>query len=114
GVPALPGAIDAVSFRIYVERMLMPALEPGRIVMMDNLSSHKVSGAAEAEDAGGELWYLPPYSPDLNPIEKLWSKVKAWVRQAAARSWSRRWARPRGRSASTSAATTSGAADTLH
>lgn len=83
---ALPGPIDAMSFRHYVERMLVPTLEPGRIVVMDNLASHKVKGVREAiEAAGCELWYLPPYSPDLNPIEKLWSKVKTLLRRAAAR-----------------------------
>ncbi len=54
--------------------------------MMDNLSSHKVSGVREAIDsAGASVWYLPPYSPDLNPIEKMWSKVKTWLRRVAAR-----------------------------
>lgn len=80
----LDGAMDGPTFPDYVERCLVPALEPGQIVVMDNLASHKVAGVREAiEAAGCELWYLPPYSPDLNPIEKLWSKVKAWLRQAS-------------------------------
>ena len=81
-----PGATNATIFRGYVERCLAPALKPGEIVIMDNLSSHKVKGVREAiESVGADLWYLPPYSPDYNPIEKLWSKVKALLRAAAAR-----------------------------
>jgi len=80
------GPTDAHVFRGYVEQCLAPALTPGDIVVMDNLASHKVAGVLEAiEGAGASLWYLPPYSPDLNPIEKLWSKVKAWLRRVAAR-----------------------------
>ncbi len=80
------GPTDAVVFRGYVERCLAPALTPGDIVVMDNLASHKVAGVREAiESVGATVWYLPPYSPDLNPIEKLWSKVKAWLRRTAAR-----------------------------
>ena len=63
----------------------VPCLEPGDVVVMDNLSSHKQPGVDQAiESAGASLWYLPPYSPDLNPIEKLWSKVKASLRRAEA------------------------------
>ena len=80
------GPTDAIVFRGYVERCLAPSLRAGDIVVMDNLSSHKVSGVREAIDsAGASVWYLPPYSPDLNPIEKLWSKVKTWLRRVAAR-----------------------------
>lgn len=80
------GPTDATVFRSYVEQCLAPALTPGDIVVMDNLASHKVLGVCEAiENVGASLWYLPPYSPDLNPIEKLWSKVKAWLRRVAAR-----------------------------
>jgi transposase len=80
------GPTDAGVFRGYVEQCLAPALTPGDIVVMDNLASHKVVGVCEAiESVGASLWYLPPYSPDLNPIEKLWSKVKAWLRRVAAR-----------------------------
>lgn len=80
------GPTDAMVFRSYVEQGLAPALRGGDIVVMDNLASHKVAGVREAiEEAGASVWYLPPYSPDLNPIEKLWSKVKAWLRRVAAR-----------------------------
>ena len=79
------GAMNHVTFLGYVEQFLVPSLRPGEIVVMDNLASHKVKGVREAiEAAGCDLWYLPPYSPDLNPIEKLWSKVKAWLRRVSA------------------------------
>ena len=81
----LDGPMNAMVFRGYVEEMLVPALAPGDVVVMDNLAAHKVKGVAEAIDAAGaDLWYLPPYSPDLNPIERAWSKVKTWLRRAAA------------------------------
>ena len=80
------GPTDAIVFRSYVEQCLAPSLQAGDIVVMDNLASHKVTGVREAIDsAGASVWYLPPYSPDLNPIEKMWSKVKAWLRRVAAR-----------------------------
>ena len=80
------GPTDATIFRCYVEQCLAPSLTPGDIVVMDNLASHKVEGVCEAiDDVGASVWYLPPYSPDLNPIEKMWSKVKAWLRRIAAR-----------------------------
>jgi len=80
------GATDALVFRGFVEHFLVPVLKPGQIVVMDNLSSHKVKGIREAIEAvGAELWYLPPYSPDLNPIEPMWSKVKAVLRSLARR-----------------------------
>jgi len=80
------GAIDALTFRVYVQWALAPALRPGDIVVMDNLSSHKDRQArALIEAAGAEIWDLPPYSPDLNPIEKMWSKIKALLRQIKAR-----------------------------
>ena len=80
------GPTDATVFRGYVERCLAPALQPGDVVILDNLSAHKVSGVAEAiEAAKAHLLYLPPYSPDLNPIEKLWSKIKSWLRHIGAR-----------------------------
>lgn len=80
------GPTDAVVFRSYVEQCLAPALPPGDIVVMDNLASHRVTGVVEAiEHVGASVWYLPPYSPDLNPIEKMWSKVKTWLRRVAAR-----------------------------
>lgn len=84
----IDGTMDAVTFRGYIERCLAPALGPGDIVVMDNLASHKVHGVATAiESVGADLWYLPAYSPDLNPIEKLWSKVKSCLRRLAASSF---------------------------
>ena len=78
-------AMNSETFLAYVEQFLVPALRPGDIVIMDNLSSHKAKGVREAiEAAGCDLWYLPAYSPDYNPIEKLWSKVKAWLRRVSA------------------------------
>jgi transposase len=80
------GPTDAIVFRSYVEECLAPSLRAGDIVVMDNLASHKVVGVLEAiEEVGASVWYLPPYSPDLNPIEKLWSKVKTWLRRVAER-----------------------------
>jgi len=82
----LDGPMDRVSFEAYVEQVLIPALAPGSIVVMDNLAAHKSPAIAQMlHDAGAELWYLPPYSPDLNPIELMWSKVKAALRRAKAR-----------------------------
>lgn len=80
-------ATDREIFLAYVERVLCPALKPGDVVVMDNLSSHKVDGVCEAiEKAQAEVLYLPPYSPDLNPIEKAWAKLKQRLRSAKARS----------------------------
>lgn len=82
----IEGATDAAVFRAYVKHVLAPTLRPGEIVVMDNLSSHKSPEIRELiEAAGAELWYLPPYSPDLNPIEKMWSKVKEFLRAYKAR-----------------------------
>ena len=82
----LDGPMDGESFRAYVEQFVVPILKPGDIVVMDNLASHKVTGIREAiEAAGAELRYLPPYSPDFNPIEQLFAKLKALLRKAAAR-----------------------------
>ena len=79
-------------FRFWVERCLVPTLKPGDIVVMDNLSSHKVSGVRLAiETAGARLAYLPPYSPDLNPIEQFFSKLKAMLRKAAVRTVGELW-----------------------
>ncbi len=84
----LDGPIDGDSFRAWVEQFLAPALRPGDIVVMDNLSSHKVDGVRQAIEAcGAHLLYLPPYSPDLNPIELLFAKLKALLRTIAARSF---------------------------
>ena len=82
----LEGAMDGAAFEAYVEQVLAPALSPGDVVVMDNLSSHKSERIKELVEAvGAEVWYLPPYSPDLNPIEMMWSKVKEYLRSAAAR-----------------------------
>ena len=79
-------AIDGDSFLAYVRQALAPALRPGDVVVMDNLGAHKVGGVRQAIEAvGATLLYLPPYSPDLNPIEKCWSKIKKLLRDAAAR-----------------------------
>jgi transposase len=89
----LDGPIDGDSFRAYVEQFLAPALRPGQIVLMDNLASHKVAGIREAiEAAGARVLYLPRYSPDLNPIEQLFAKLKALLRKAAARTVDALWA----------------------
>lgn len=80
------GPMDGPSFRAYVEQFVVPILRHGDIVMMDNLPSHKVAGIREAiEAAGAELRYLPAYSPDFNPIEQFFAKLKALLRKAAAR-----------------------------
>ena len=82
----LEGATDTESFRVYVERMLVPTLQSGDIVVMDNLSPHKSDPTlALITEAGAQVIFLPAYSPDLNPIEKMWSKVKAWLRALEAR-----------------------------
>ena len=79
-------ATDADIFLAFVEHVLCPALKQGDLVVMDNLSSHKVPGVrAWIEGAGARLLYLPPYSPDLNPIEKAWAKLKQLLRSAQAR-----------------------------
>lgn len=80
------GPMDGDCFLAYVEQVLVPTLTPGDIVIMDNLASHKVAGIREAiEAAGATLRYLPPYSPDLNPIEQAIAKLKSHLRKAAAR-----------------------------
>ena len=79
-------ATDTEIFLAYVEQVLCPALQSGDVVVMDNLSSHKVNGVRELiQQAGAEVLYLPPYSPDLNPIEKAWAKLKQLLRSAKAR-----------------------------
>ncbi len=79
-------ATDADIFLAYLDHVLCPQLRPGDVVVLDNLSSHKVKGVRERiEAAGAELLYLPPYSPDLNPIEKAWSKLKLLLRSVKAR-----------------------------
>jgi transposase len=85
-VSTLECAIDGDSFLIYLRQIIAPALQPGDVFVMDNLAAHKVGGVRQAiEAAGARLLYLPPYSPDLNPIEKCWSKIKKLLRDAAAR-----------------------------
>jgi len=82
----LDGAMHAAAFRAYVEQVLVPELSPGDIVVMDNLPTHKVAGIRQAIEAvGARLLYLPPYSPDFNPIEMAFAKLKALLRKAAAR-----------------------------
>ena len=89
----LDGAINGAAFLAYVEQFLAPALAPGDVVIMDNLASHKVRGVREAIEArGASLLYLPPYSPDLNPIELVFSKLKRLLRSAAARTVASLWA----------------------
>jgi transposase len=88
----LDGPMDGVAFLAYLRQVLAPALKAGDIVIMDNLPAHKVTGVREAiEEAGACLVYLPPYSPDLNPIEKAFSKLKAILRKAAARTLEDLW-----------------------
>jgi transposase len=80
------GPMRGEIFRAYVEQMLAPALSPGDVVVLDNLTAHKVAGVEEAIRAvGASLFYLPPYSPDLNPIEQFFAKLKALLRKAGAR-----------------------------
>ena len=82
----IPGAMNGQTFLSYVEQCLAPTLNRGDIVVMDNLRAHKVTGVKEALEAvGAELRYLPEYSPDLNPIEMSFSKLKAYLRKAAER-----------------------------
>lgn len=82
----IDGPINRDAFTAYVRQVLVPELRPGDIVIMDNLSSHKGPEVREAiEAAGAELCFLPPYSPDFNPIEKAFSKLKAHLRKAAER-----------------------------
>jgi transposase len=80
------GAMDSLVFLAYVEQVLVPTLEEGDVVVIDNLAAHKVKGVRELIEAtGARLIYLPLYSPDLNPIEKCWSKIKTYLRAAKAR-----------------------------
>ena len=88
----LDGAINGEAFLAYVEQFLAPALAVGDIVIADNLASHKVKGVREAIEArGASLWFLPPYSPDLNPIEQAFAKFKQLVRSAAPRTRDSLW-----------------------
>ena len=88
----LDGPINGISFQAYVDQVLVPELRPGDIVIMDNLGSHKGAGVRDAiEAAGASLIYLPPYSPDFNPIENAFSKLKALLRKAAERTVDGLW-----------------------
>lgn len=90
----LDGPMNGAAFLAYVEQVLVPELISGDVVVMDNLSSHKVAGVREAiEAAGADLLYLPPYSPDLNPIEQAFAKLKALMRKAAARTKEALWSK---------------------
>jgi transposase len=83
----LSGSLNGELFKEYIEQHLVPTLQTGDIVVMDNLRCHKVDGIKQAiEKAGAYVLYLPPYSPDLNPIEQMWSKIKAFLRKIKARS----------------------------
>lgn len=90
----IDGPMDGATFTAYIEQILAPTLRPGDIVVMDNLPAHKVEGVRHAiEAAGATLRYLPPYSPDFNPIEQLFAKLKALLRKAAERSIDTLWNR---------------------
>ena len=83
---SIEGSADGESFSLYLSEVLCPALRPGQVVVMDNLSVHKSRSVREAIEARGcQLWFLPAYSPDLNPIEEAFSKTKHLLRKAKAR-----------------------------
>lgn len=84
----IEGALNGELFRLYVEEVLAPTLQPDDILVLDNLSTHKVAGIKELVEArGARLEYLSPYSPDFNPIERCWSKIKTYLRKAKARTY---------------------------
>lgn len=90
----IDGPINGESFLAYVEQVLVPALKPGDIVIIDNLGSHKGKAVRRAiRAAGAKLFFLPPYSPDLNPIEQLFAKLKHLLRKAAERTVEATWTR---------------------
>ena len=90
----LEGPINSESFRIYIEQVLLPTLQPGDVVIIDNLASHKGKAIRAAiRSVGARLLFLPPYSPDLNPIEQVFAKLKAMLRKAAARTVEATWQR---------------------
>ena len=90
--PLLPGALDGLAFRAYVEQVLGPTLRPGDTVILDNLSAHKGAAVRQTiETAGATLLFLPPYSPDYNPIEQVFAKLKARLRARAARTQPTLW-----------------------
>jgi len=86
------GPTNGLSFRAYVEQVLSPTLKPSDIVIMDNLGSHKAKVIKDLiRAAGARLWFLPPYSPDLNPIEQTFAKIKHWRRMAQKRTMEDAW-----------------------
>ena len=88
------GPINATGFTAYVEQCLVPTLKPGDVVILDNLSSHKAKAARKAiREVGARLLFLPPYSPDLNPIEQVFSKLKHLMRKAVERTQEATWRR---------------------
>jgi len=88
----LDGPMNADAFRAYIEQLLVPTLAPGDIVIMDNLPAHRSTAVRDAIEAvGAELRYLPPYSPDFNPIENAFAKLKSILRKAAARTIDDLW-----------------------
>jgi transposase len=88
----LDGPMNGEAFLAYVEQVLVPTLHPGELVVMDNLPAHKPAAVRTAiEQAGAALLYLPPYSPDFNPIENAFAKLKALLRRAAARTIDELW-----------------------
>jgi transposase len=90
----IDGPMDGVTFNAYVDQILVPTLKPGDIVVMDNLPAHKGESVRQAIEAtGATLRYLPPYSPDFNPIEQLFAKLKTLLRKAAERSIEALWRR---------------------
>lgn len=90
----IDGPINGASFLAYVEQVLVPTLTPGDIVIFDNLGSHKGKAVRKAiRAAGAKLFFLPPYSPDLNPIEQVFAKLKTLLRKAAERTVDQTWRR---------------------
>jgi transposase len=88
----LDGPMTGAAFLAYVEQILAPVLAPGDVVVLDNLAAHKVDGVARAiQAAGASMLHLPPYSPDLNPIEQVFAKLKALLRKAATRTKQALW-----------------------
>jgi transposase len=86
------GPINGHCFKAYVDQQLVPVLRPGDIVVMDNLGSHKSAAVRRSiQAAGARLWFLPPYSPDLNPIEQAFAKIKHWMRRAQKRTIEDTW-----------------------
>ena len=87
--PALiDGPVDGAVFDAWLEQCLIPSLRSGDVAAMDNVSTHRMAGVSKRlKEAGHEVVYLPAYSPDFNPIEKMWSQVKSYLRKAAARTW---------------------------